>query len=285
MDKTGPVNSFQELMKKYGADQLYEKWVVTCRTANKMLAGWPKNAEAELAMLEARMRKGLVTQEVVDAAKARISSASSVDPAVETEAASDKSTCVFKTVDEDRIAQDPTLEPFKGSIFIESRQIKAGLREAATTLGKTVADWGSKQVIQHAMFARGIDHPDCIFFYRDGHILKGADATETMVAHITGPQGPRSTIKIHEYVAPGAEFKFELRRAASGNTVKISEKDLVFFLTLCQDNGWGASRSQGFGRVEIVGMEQTAKVDKLVYEKKERTKGKAAKKDEAEAEE
>jgi hypothetical protein len=284
MDKTGPVNSFQELMKKYGADQLYEKWVITCQTANKMLAGWPKNAEAELAMLEARARKGLVTQEVVDAAKARIAEAATKDPAVETEAASDKSTCVFKVVDDDRIAQDPTLEPFRGAIFVESRQIKAGLREAATTLGKTVSDWGSKQVIQHAMFARGIDHPDAIFFYRDGKILKGPDGTETMVAHITGPQGPRSTIKIHEYVAPGAEFKFELRRAASGNTVKVSEKDLVFFLTLCQDNGWGASRSQGFGRVEIVGMKQTAKVETPIYEKKARTAGKGKKAD-AEAEE
>jgi hypothetical protein len=137
-------------------------------------------------------------------------------------------------------------------IFIESRQIKAGLREAATTLGLTGVKRGSKQVVQHAMFAVGPENDDRIYFYRDKKILTEFEGEEQMVAHITGPQGPRSTIKIHEYVSAGAEFHFQIWRASAGNTVKVTERDLHILLTLCQRNGWGASRSQGFGRVKIL---------------------------------
>lgn len=282
-EKMEPTNNFRELMAKYGANIFYDKWKVRARTDNLFLAGWPKNPEAELAMLEARMRKGLVTKEVVEAARQKISDATTLNVVEETEKASDKSTCAFKRVTEKDLEDYPTLKAeHLGAIYIESRQIKAGLREAATTLGKTQTDWGTKQVIQHAMFARGLEIPDFIFFYRDGRLMQ-PDGLAQMVAHIVGPQGPRSTIKIHEYVSPNTIFEFEIWRAASGNTMKIDERDLVNFLVLCENNGWGASRSQGFGRVEILSMEQTEKVESPIYEKrKPRAKGKKAEAEETE---
>jgi hypothetical protein len=271
--------TFAELMTRVGAHKLYDKWIVRVRTLNQLLGGWPKNPEAELAMLEARFRKGLVKEETVEAARQAIADESSDDHQEETDKAKEKAWTGFK---------DKNLDGEEVGIHIESRQIKAGFKEAATTLGLTISKRGTKQVMQHAMFVRGTEDPDRIFFYREKNgemeqILE-PDGTERMVAHVTGPQGPRSTIKFHDYILPGAIFEFELWRACSDNTIKVAEGDLIKLLTLCQDNGWGCSRSQGFGRVEILSMTPIAegeraftaraKAEKKDKEKKDNGKSK-----------
>jgi len=239
--------TFAELLKKHNIS-IYTKYLIRMETANKLLGGWPKDPAIELAMLEARFKKGLVKGDTVEKAREAVQEASSDDHEEETEKANLKSSTGFRSDDH--------------GIYIESRQLKAGFKEAASTLGLTVSHRGVRQILQHSFFVRGVENADRVYLYRNGNDLKKqegrldeADGFEQLIAHVIGPQGPRSTIKFHEFVEPGTCFEFEIWFADPKDN-RMNEKFLAFCLELAQDNGFGCSRSQGFGRVKVLTVEQ-----------------------------
>ncbi len=66
---------------------------------------------------------------------------------------------------------------------------------------------------------------------------------ELMVGHLSGPTVPRSTLGYHEYVEqPALEFTILAVREA------LTREQWADIWVLAQENGFGALRSQGFGR-------------------------------------
>ena len=281
--------SFRELMAKHGFENPYDIWRVKCRAVHKILGGWPKNSETELAMLEARQRRGLVREETVVALKEKIKAEATADEEQAATEAMEKAWTGFK--------EDKT------GIYIETRQVKACLREVAFTVGLT-SNWSWKQVLQHTTFVRGNnwdetwlpamlamaeDSPcgedlelhagERVYFQRGGKTLTMPEGTEKMIAHIIGQQGPRSTIKFHDFVYPGVEFEFDLMRAASAKTRALfTEKDIVGAFVYMQNNGLGCSRSQNHGWFEVLTMTQTQEGQFLLDPKDGKPKKEPAKK-------
>jgi hypothetical protein len=246
--------SMADLLKKHDVS-IYTKFRVDVELSNKFLGGWPKDPAVELAMLEARFKRGLVREDIVEAARQNVAEQASEDHEEETEKANTKAQTGFRSDDE--------------GIYIESRQIKAGFKECAQVLGLTQTHRGVRQVMQHSFFACGTEDYDKIRFYRDGKTLRvaddvmdkdmdmvvDADGSEQLIAHVIGPQGPRSTIKFHDYILPGATFSFIIM-FADPKEGRMNEKFLAYCLELAQENGFGCSRSQGFGRIKVLRIQQ-----------------------------
>ena len=106
--------------------------------------------------------------------------------------------------------------------YIETRQIKAMLREMMTTLGITMAKRGSKQTYQHLLAVQACDEEGQPFegelmnqlnFERYDDIVEEVDDHVVMCAHVIGPQGPRSCIKHHDRIC-NAKVRFLIRAPA-----------------------------------------------------------------------
>jgi len=252
--------SFDELIKKYGA-QHYNKWLVIAVLDNKMLGGTPKDLDVELAMLEARYKRGLIAEQPIIDLKVRMQAAADAKhKAVEEDASAEgKEKDEAKDAATDAAVDDTKEKSWTGfrsddnGIYIESRQVKAGLKELSSASRLTQRVSGSRNTLQHLTFIAGCgSNRDKIYFMdenSDGSdYLKGPDGTETLIAHVKTMQGPRSTIKHHDFVLPGRKIMFE----AWTIPPFVDEAYLTSILTLAENNGFGCSRSQGFGRVKIL---------------------------------
>lgn len=246
--------SFDDLIASLDI-QPYDIYRFTARTENKLLGGRPKDPHMELGMLQARYNKGLIKEETYQAAIQAVQDSSSTSPEEENEKAKLKSWTGFLSDD-------------KG-IYIGTYQLKAGIKEAASALFLTKTFPGSKQILQHSLFVRGLEDPDKVYFYRqpldpdkpdqERERIMSPDGYEQLIAHLIIPhQGPRSTIKFHDYVNPQSYFEFEVWLAEPKKD-RVDLKYLATALKLCENNGWGCSRSQGYGRNKILTYKQTAK--------------------------
>jgi hypothetical protein len=134
----------------------------------------------------------------------------------------------------------------ENGLYIESRTVKALFKEATNILfaGEKwgVTRKGPKSMVAERLFI----HPDKIYL--------GVDAptgVQTFVGHVTGPQGPRSTLTRYEYVyQPCIEFE-----------VKVARDFITFpqwkeLWVLAQENGLGSLRSQGFGTFDLEEFEE-----------------------------
>lgn len=127
-------------------------------------------------------------------------------------------------------------------MYIESRQVKALLRENVNILyaGQRVGPTkkGPKAYASERVF------------FAPNNLYLGSQephGIELMIGHVTGPQGPRSTLTYHEYVDRGA-FDFTVMVCEDS----IPEDWWPRVWTLAELNGLGACRSQGFGCFDIV---------------------------------
>jgi hypothetical protein len=72
-----------------------------------------------------------------------------------------------------------------------------------------------------------------------------------MIGHVTGPDGPRSTLGYYEYVRRGViEFDVLVTRDS------IKEEWWVDLWTHMEENGLGALRSQGYGKFDLLAWDQ-----------------------------
>jgi hypothetical protein len=71
--------------------------------------------------------------------------------------------------------------------------------------------------------------------------------------HVMTAQGPRAALKRFDFVnKPKLSFEVWVLKTAAQETRHIGEDDLVAILTHTQENGCGASRSQGEGKFDVV---------------------------------
>lgn len=154
----------------------------------------------------------------------------------------------------------------KQGVFIEARNIKAMFKECASVLRITVDKRGSKQILQHGFEIKAPDGGSRIFLDR-----AKADGFDETPIHVTTPQGPRTALKRIDYVM-GAVLNFHVwvLGTHAAETRHIGEDDLMRMLALAQENGLGADRSQGRGKLDVIEFEKVASAKKK--EEKEKAK-------------
>ena len=135
-------------------------------------------------------------------------------------------------------------------LYIESRQIKAMLKECVNIL-YAGQKWGKVKTDEQSYNGKG---PKSFvaerIFVNPSTISLGVNdpgGVELFIGHVTGPQGPRSTMTYVEYVdQPRIEFDVLVTRDS------IEDKKWAEIWVHAQENGLGALRSQDFGRFDII---------------------------------
>jgi hypothetical protein len=129
-------------------------------------------------------------------------------------------------------------------LYIEARQVKAMLKEAAQRLGYVKAKRGARQVLQHDLHVRASNGAGQKLYLGKSE----PDGIETRPIAVVTPQGPRSSIKAFEFVTNEQRLSWRVRVLADGigNGI-IGEDELSAMLELGQELGLGADRSQGEG--------------------------------------
>jgi len=203
---------------------MYKRYQVELRFRDKILGGIPVAKELIEPWLRARGMEEKAIKEVAE----DVAEAVGAVPAAEVE----RAWTTFKRDD-------------KG-IYIEERQIKALLREAAFVLRLTQKR-GLRDTIAHGVFTE----PDRIYLTRDGQQITAPDGVIEGPIHVMTAQGPRSSLKRQDYIEK-AEAQFTLMVAGpSTGEQTISVRDLAEMWIHAQDIGLGASRSQGYGKFSV----------------------------------
>lgn len=220
---------------RFDASKLYDRYAVAIRFREKLCGGVPKAADSVLHDW-IKAKTGYDDDQTKEQVK--VASEQMIDEEAE------KSWMGFYR-DEDH------------GLFIESRQVKAMFKEAATMLRITTSKLGSKQIFQHGFEVKGAVNPTRIYLgqtepdgFREGPI------------HVTTAQGPRTAWKRVDYVER-VELKFDIWVLGTHAQEKrhIAEEDLVRMLTFDQENGLGADRSQLQGKFDVTDFEVIAKAE------------------------
>ncbi len=239
-------------------------YLITIRFLDKVLGTQPRSEEIMRNWLESKLAK-----ESIKAAKtgAVIPTEAQRKEITEIQVANMAPKSADEVLDE---GEDKAWTGFftdDDGIWMGTYQVKACLRDCLTSLGITVAKRGSKQTMQHLMDIWACDAGGNILpnekgqrlrFHRNGKYVKAADDHVEMTAHVMTAQGPRSVIKRHDYVQQ-AELTFLLTTVrkdllSKRETAHLGEKEIVKVLSFMQGNALGCSRSQGFGKFEVVGL-------------------------------
>lgn len=209
-----------------GEKELWEFYRVKLRCRDRLVGGYPKNPDSVAAMLRARGLEDLIPP--------------APDPAImtEEEKAAAKQSAVEKSATGFR-------SDARGH-YIESRQIKAMLKECANILkGPQILDVKNyKSKVAERVF---VVEP-AIYFAGE------PDGTDSRVVHVMTAMGPRSSIKFYDYyVGPAIEFHLRVLRDGV-----VTADRLRTMLEYAQENGLGADRSQGFGQFDLLEFELVA---------------------------
>lgn len=127
-------------------------------------------------------------------------------------------------------------------LYIEARQVKAALKESTNILfaGQRVGPTkkGPRSYLAENVFVA----PDQIWLDRTE-----PDGIEMVIGHVSGPQGPRSTLGYHEYTLRSAiEFDVLVTHDV------IPHDWWPELWTHMEENAIGALRSQGYGKFDIL---------------------------------
>ena len=199
--------------------EMWIRYSVKLQVRDKLIGGYPKNPEAEEAMLRARGLEDLIPKrpDPVDMTDEERTAAK--------EAGINKSWTGFKANG--------------NGLYLESRNIKAMLKEAANVMKAVLEIKNMKSKLAERVFVE----PAEIYFGKHK-----PDGVETRIVHAMTMQGPRSSLKFCDYLLQ-PEIAFELRVLNDG---VIKEEHLRTLLEYAQENGLGADRSQDFGKFDTV---------------------------------
>lgn len=215
--------------------ELFTFYDVRIRARGRLMGGIPKNPKLMEGWI--RSKAGVEQEEEVRRMMLRtlVEIGADVTPDMSFEAletASEKLAAVRQT------------NGFKlgvNGLYLEQRAVKAMLKESVNVL--FAGDrWGPTRKGPKSFFAeRVFVGPEKIWLGKSE-----PDGVELFIGHVSGPQGPRSTITYHEYVEePVLQFRVMVLRD------EISEKHWPDVWNHAEENGLGALRSQGFGQFDV----------------------------------
>jgi hypothetical protein len=133
-------------------------------------------------------------------------------------------------------------------LFMETRKIKAMLKQSASLLQITKKKLGSKQILAEGMEVKSVEGSDRIYFGK-----KEPDGTDESPIHVKTPQGPRTALRRMDYMdQPTLKFDVWVLKTATQEKRHVGEDELVQILKHAQENGLGAARSQGEGKFDVI---------------------------------
>lgn len=231
---------------------LFTRYRVSLRFTGRLLGGTPKRADIVEGWL--RTKTGVDDVSEVRAMMVRVLEDQGIE--ITPDMTYEEMVDVSK-----RVAGDHMANGFRqdaSGLYIESRAVKAMLKEAVNVLfGGNKERWGvTRKGPKSAMAEWVFPVEDRVHLQRpdgDGGYLSvmEPDGLHLLIGHVTGPQGPRSTLSHYEYVVqPYLSFEvFSLQD-------RVTQEQWHQTLRYAQENGLGAVRSQGFGRFKVVGFEE-----------------------------
>lgn len=225
---------------------LYTTYRARLQFRDKIMGGTPRDPKLVMGWLKARMgvdeleRQRILTIETMKESGLL----EKIDPAQLHMLTLDQLEEVAEKLGESR--QVNGFKRDDDGLYIESRTVKALFKEATNILFAG-EKWGVTRKGPKAMVAERI-------FVQPDRIHLGVDSpsgVDTFVGHVTGPQGPRSTLTRYEFVfQPRIEFAVKVARDF------MTERQWQELWVLAQDNGLGSLRSQGFGTFDIIEWEE-----------------------------
>lgn len=230
--------AWSALLKK-AAEQAWRRLRVEIKVRDKLLAGKPASLDAATAMLEARGLNDFVAaaEDITDPTE-RAAAAEKI--------ARDEGLCEF-------VRREGHL-----GVWMPSNNVKACLKENWSVLGLRVKVRGSRGALAEGLFVAGEGEGMERDWIRVGD---APDGIHTAVAHTTGPSGPVSSIKRHEYVSAPTLVFYVMIATVTNVADKISDDELAQTLVHAQEHGVGACRSQGFGRFDVISVEEVGGTD------------------------
>lgn len=232
---------------------------IDVRLREKLLAGKPAKLDTANIMLKARGLEDQIAAIPVD------------DPELRKQAAAeimqDEGLCEFHRRSHLVAGTDGRpVEQLLPGIWFPTNNLKAGVKENWSVLGLRVEHRGSRGALAEGVFVtsdlsriRSKTEEDARLKAVDGfekveadYIYLGAEphGVHEAVAHTMGPQGPKHSVKRHEYLLR-PEFSFIIC-IANAVAEKLPDNAIADMLVHFGEHGMGACRSQGFGRFDVL---------------------------------
>jgi len=243
---------------------LYNRWMVGIQMQDRIYGGIPKNPK----LIEAWLKKNTeFNDEITDRQIAETIECLNPTP--------EKTLAEAVELNSVGFFNHPDL-----GLWIHSRGIKAMFKECAMMLRFNNSHLGYKQILQHgfeikcANFKWGVTNKRPAYKLSD--VIDGAEedaptwlpltpsmmiplgrkkptGLEQKPIRISGPQGERSALKRIEYCV-GVDIDFQVWQLKTDphELRHVSEQEIKIMLTLGQENGLGADRSQGHGKYNMM---------------------------------
>jgi hypothetical protein len=234
--------------------RLFTRYRGRLQFRDKVMGGTPKDPK----LIEAWLRAKAGIEDAEEIRRALLRTMSDLGAEVNPEMTFDELTAASET-----LASSRETNGFKrddNGLYLESRQLKAGLKESTNIL-YAGEKWGATRRLnakqQEVSGYQGKSPKGFVaerVFVAPDHLILGRpepDGIEMMIGHVTGPDGPRSTLGYYEYVRRGViEFDVLVTRDS------IKEEWWVDLWTHMEENGLGALRSQGYGKFDLLAWDQ-----------------------------
>lgn len=227
-----------------GTTNVFTTYHVVLQLREKIVGGTPKNPKAIEGWL--RTKAGITDTEEVRRAMLRTLRELGAD-------VNDDDDYEALVKASEALAVEKQTNGFKlnaEGLYIESRQVKAMIKECTNIL-YAGQKWGKIKTDEQSYNGKG---PRSFVaervFVNPPAIQLGVNepsGVDLFIGHVSGPQGPRSTMTYVEYVwAPRISFDVLVTRDS------VDQDRWAEIWEHAQENGLGALRSQDFGRFDIV---------------------------------
>ena len=223
---------------------LWNYHVVTLQFREKLMGGIPKDPKIIQAWL--RSKAGITNEEEIREATVRTMQelGHEVSPDMTYQQVLEASEALTEQKSTNGFKRDADL-----GLYIEGRQVKAAIKES-TNIHYAGDRWGkTKKGPKSYVAERVFILEDKIALMRDQ-----PDGVELVIGHVTGPQGPRSTLAHHEYAyRPRLTFTvMESKVVLNKDEPSLDADQWATIWVSMQEQGIGALRSQGHGRFDVV---------------------------------
>lgn len=222
-------------------NELFAKYRVSLRFTDRVMGGVPQRPEMIESWLRQRITGG---DEEVRLMMIRTLDELGVDAPVDM--SMDDLYAAAKRVAKEQHGN--TFRRDQNGLFLAAYQIKAALKENTNIL--YAGDrWGKTKKGPKAYLAERV-------FVDEDRVHLGRDEPDGMhlqVGHVTGPQGPRSTLTYYDYCEqPSAQFTV----SSLQDCIEPDQWKMVFLAM--QRNGVGALRSMGYGQFKVTGFDRVS---------------------------
>lgn len=227
-------------------DQLFACYRTRLEFQDRILGGIPRDPK----LIEAWLRKGtgVTNDEEIRAMMVR----TLIESGVEVTEGTSYEDMVAAAEKVAAVKQSMGFKRDENGLFIEDRQVKAGIKEAVNILfagPDSASRWGVTKKGPRAFTAeRVFVSPLRIYLQRDGQRLQQPDGMAMQTIHAETPKGPVNSLLYAEY-CENAVIEFDVQVLLD----EVRPGDWPKIWMLMELNGIGASRSQSFGKFNVTG--------------------------------